>query len=95
MPRGLRGDPSAAAVRGAASAPLLAHAPAQCLGCRSPPAPIAAQVAGVRAAGDGGALPRAVARRAGGVRRHVLVPRAHQAQRLAVGVDAIHLVTHA
>ena len=31
MPRGLRGDPSAAAVRGAASAPLLAHAPAQCL----------------------------------------------------------------
>ena len=34
-------------------------------GCRSPPAPIAAQVAGVRAAGDGGALPRAVARRAG------------------------------
>ena len=58
-------------------------------GCRSPPAPIAAQVAGVRAAGDGGALPCAVARRAGGVRRHLLVPRAHQAQRLAVGVDAI------
>ena len=34
-------------------------------GCRSPPVPIAAQVAGVRAVGDGGALPRAVARRAG------------------------------
>jgi len=30
VPRGLRGDPPAAAVRGAASAPL-AHAPAQCL----------------------------------------------------------------
>ena len=65
VPRGLRGDPPAAAVRGAASAPVLAHAPAHKPGCRSPPAPIAAQVAGVRAAGDGGALPRAVARRAG------------------------------
>ena len=48
--------------------------------------PLAAQVAGVRAAGDGGALPRAVARRAGGVRRHALVPRAHQAQLQAVWV---------
>ena len=40
----------------------------------------------MRAAGDGGALPRAVARRAGGVRRHALVPRAHQAQLQAVWV---------
>ena len=35
----------------------------------------AAQVAGARAAGDGGALPRAVARRAGGVRSSALSAR--------------------
>ena len=44
----------------------------------------------MRAAGDGGALPRAVARRAGGVRRRVLVPRAHQAQPAAAGAPVTH-----
>ena len=52
---------------------LLAHVPCLKPGCRSPLAPVAAQEAGVRAAGVGGALrarPRGA--RSGGVRRRML-----------------------
>jgi len=51
-PRSRRGDPPAAAVRAAPNTLLqLAHTACACLpGCRSPPSPVAAQVAGPRTA---------------------------------------------